>query len=171
MERQVFLVRVNPKKWFGSKKYYNWDNLEVDTEVSFDGDCENYKHIQDIKLHDIFVGYNMNNPNKSSERNKSIVCIGRVISNGCFKSVGSNGKNSKRFLVHKVLELKNSLPLKWMRKHFKTLGVYQHTVLKLSKKDWNNIKKEVIDYEPEYEKLIKKLEKSWTHLGLLTYRD
>lgn len=166
MERQIFLVRVNPINWTWDDKDHNWDDLEVGGNVSFDGDCENYKDIRDIKLHDVFVGYNMNHPNKLQERNLSIVCIGRIISDGCFKSVGSNDENSKRFLVQKVLTLKNPLPLTWMKENIKSLGVYQHTVIKLSKDDWTNIKNKVVNDESKHEKLIKQLESGWTDISL-----
>lgn len=166
MERQVFLIRVNPIDWTWNNKLHNWDDLEVGGNVSFDGDCENNKDIQSIKLHDVFVGYNMDNPNKPQERNLSIVCMGRIISDGCFKSVGSNDENSKRFLVQKAITLKNPLPLAWMRENITSLGVYQHTVIKLSNGDWSNIKNQVINDEPQHEKLIKQLESSWTDISL-----
>ena len=166
MERQVFLVRVNPDDWGWSNKPHNWDDLELGGNVSFDGDCKSHKHIQDIRLHDIFVGYNMDNPNKPQERNLSVVCIGRIISNGCFKSIGSNDENSKRFLVQKVLTLKKSLPLTWMKENIEDLGFDRYTVIKLSEEDWINIKNKVISDEPEHEKLIKQLESSWTDISL-----
>jgi len=168
MERPVFLIRVNPDYWVWGNKKHNWDDLGVGGTVSFDEYCQNYEHIQDIKLHDIFVGYNMEHSDKPKERSLSIVCVGRIISNGCFKSVGDNKENSKRFLVQKVLTLKRPLSLEWMKENLKTLGVYSHTVIKLSddEEDWERIKNKIISNEQDHEKMIKHLEDSWTDIKL-----
>lgn len=162
MERQIFLIRVNPKDWLWEGKPRNWDDLKLGGDISFDGNCKNRTDINKIRLHNIFVGYNMDNPNKPPKRNKCIVCLGRIVSDGCFNSVGYKENNNKRFLVQKTINLKNPLFIEGLT----PLKPYQPTVVKLSIDDWDIIKKKILVKEPKHKEMIEHLENSWTDIKL-----
>lgn len=167
MKRQIFLIKVNPEDWVCGEKEHNWDDLEVGAVVSFDCDCNIKNDIKEIKLHDIFLGYNMNEHNQHKERNKSIVCIGRIISDGCFISVHNDNKerdSPKRFLVQKVFRLRNQLALDWLKEKNIKLGINQDTVVKLEDKDWEIIEQE-ISKEPDIKNILGKLKESWSYIN------
>lgn len=158
MDKQILLIKVNPDRWKWDDEPNSWDDIGNRAHVSFDGSCKNQKDIQNIKLHDIFVGYNMNHLHNRSNRNKAIVCAGRIISDGCFGSVGLEDDDNKRFLVQKVITLRVPISREWMKNNNITLGINQHTVTGLSLNDWDAIKAQILLHEPEHKDKIDRME-------------
>ena len=166
MTKNIFLLKVNPEHWKWGNELNNWDDLKKNADVSFDGNCKYHEDIKSIKLHDIFLGYNMDCKQKSIERNKAIVCIGRIISDGCFISVGQLEENNERFLVQKIITLEKPIELSWMKNKRLDLGANQPTVKKLKQEDWEKIKRKIISKEPKHEKIIKKMESNSNDLWI-----
>lgn len=157
MERQVFLVRVDPQEWDFKDKEKDWGSIDEGDWVPFGplfeqgmkkGDhIEHKEHIDKIRMKDIVIGY-------TCYEKKCIEALGRIISNK-FDYI-----DGKRFLIQKTTQLKNPIPreaIKEILESDRFLKVKQPTVTLVNPEDWDKIKS-IILKENEVEEDIEKLE-------------
>mgnify|MGYP001597257694 FL=1 len=156
MERQVFLVRVDPLEWNFKDKEKDWGSIDVGDWVPFgplEENIQNIKpikwkeHIDKIRMKDIVIGY-------TCYEKKCIEALGRVVSNK-FDYI-----DGKRFLIQKTTQLNNPIPrdaIKEILESDRFLKVKQPTVTLVNPEDWDKIKS-IILKENNIKEDIEKLE-------------
>ena len=157
MNRQVFLVRVDPEQWAFKGKKKDWGNIDEGDWVPFGplfeqgmkkGDYIEYKeHIDQTRIKDIIIGY-------SCYEKKYVEALGRIVSNR-FDYI-----NEKTFLIQKTTQLKNPIHREMIKDILESdskLKVNQPTVTLVKNDDWEKIKKIILEKNPELSEDINKL--------------
>ncbi len=157
MEKQIFLIRINPERWLFKGKEKSWEDIGEGNWIPigslFESKVKEYgpiikhkKHIHKIKEKDIVVGYTCGQ--------KQINSLGRIVSNSfdCF--------DGKRILIQVTTHLKHPISrekIKHILEKDNFLKQSQPTVTFVKTQEWEEIKKMILEENP-VEKDIKKLE-------------
>ena len=150
MERQIFLVRVNPELWKFKGKEKDWEGIDEGDWVPFWAGHKYPEDIKQVKIRDIVIGYSCYEPKKCIES------LGRIVSDGLFEYL-----DGKRFLIQKTTQLKTPIPrdlIKDILEDDPKLRVNHPTVTKVKPDDWNKIKEIILQHNPDVEEDIQKLE-------------